>query len=114
MTTPKIETKDVKTVEAQIIGEILSAARARAKIDAHDMSAVARAVLERASKTAKPCEDGVAHPAQRPKQAGQKRIRFRMDAGKYEIVKDRIRRSGISMTAALEEGLERYARTGDF
>lgn len=56
----------------------------------------------------------VAHPAERPEGAERKRIRFVMDREKYDVVRERIRMSGISMTATLEQGLEAYARTGEF
>lgn len=103
-----------QTVEAQITSLIRDAAKIKAEEQAHNLSAVAQAVIIRASKAAVPREDGVAHPAQRPRQTGCVRIRFRMNAEAYRIAKERIRASGTSMTAALEEGLERYARTGEF
>jgi hypothetical protein len=101
-------------IDVMIIDKILAAARARATREARDMSLIARAVIIRASKAAQPSEDGVAHPAQRPALANRKRIRFLMDREAYSIAKSRIRASGQSVTAVLEEGLENYARTGKF
>jgi hypothetical protein len=108
-------TTDTKqTVEAMILRPIRIAAQARADEQARELAAVARAVLIKASESAEPSEDGVAHPASRPSNVGRQRIRFRMDREQHAVVKDRIRRSGQSMTAALEQGLEDYARTGKF
>lgn len=101
-------------VDMMVIDKVLQAAKLRAAEEAHDMSAVAKAIIIKASKNAKPSEDGVAHPAQRPARAERTRIRFLMGRQKYAIARDRIRASGTSVTAVLEEGLERYARTGQF
>lgn len=105
--------KERIAAEAQIRTTVLEAARARAETQARELHAVARALLVTTSKQARPSEDGVAHPAQRPEEVDRKRIRFSMDREEYGIIKDRIRASGRSLTAALEEELERYARTGE-
>ena len=105
-TVPKVP------VEAMVLAPIKRAAKAQADKDMRQLPVIARAILLEASKKAEPSEDGVAHPASRPTNANRLRIRFRMDPGEYEIVRDRIRASGQSVAAALEKGLERYARTG--
>lgn len=106
------EQKTKATFEGEILLAVRNAAKARAESQARKLPAVARAVLIQASKRARPSEDGVAHPAERPTKAAKKRIRFTMDSDQYDLVKERIRQSGRSMTRALEEGLEDYARTG--
>jgi predicted HicB family RNase H-like nuclease len=100
--------------EAKIRETVHRAAKARAAENAQELSRVAQAILIRASKAASPEEGGVAHPAKRPTGAPVKRIRFRIDSEAHEVIKARIRGSGTSMTAALEEGLENYARTGQY
>lgn len=113
--SPAQEDEDNKqTVEAMILKPIRIAAQARAVREARELASVARQVLIKASENAQPSEDGVAHPASRPSNLGRQRIRFRMDREQHQVVKDRIRRSGQSMTSALEKGLEAYARTGKF
>jgi hypothetical protein len=103
-----------KQFEGEILIPILLAAQAQARSKAQNLSAVGRAILRKASKAAEPSTDGVAHPAARPSNAGRKRMRFRMPGDEYEVIKERIRASGESVTAALEKGLEQYARTGKF
>lgn len=100
------------TVEAEIVTQILTAARKRAAKQGREITGVARNILVKASKAAK-LKPGVAHPANRPAQAARQRLRFRMDPEAYDVIKKRIRASGQSMTAALESGLEHYARTGE-
>lgn len=106
--------------EAMILEPVLEAAEARARQQDRQLPQVAKAILIRASEDATPLldEDGKptepAHPAERPAAATRRRIRFRVDAAAHEIVKDRIRASGTSMTAALEQGLLNYARTGEY
>lgn len=110
-----METETEKmTAEFMISALVLDAADARAKAQQRQLPRVAKALLERASANAVPTEDGVAHPAVRSPTAERKRIRFRVDAELHEIVKERIRASGISMAAALEAELKQYARTGKF
>lgn len=100
--------------EAKIRETVLTAARLRARTQTRSLPDVARAILESASKQATPSDEGVAHPAQRPPEAKQKRIRFALPVDQHAIIKDRIRASGRSMTAVLEHGLESYAETGEF
>lgn len=111
MTEPKAGSSQF---EGQILIPILLAAKARAQSRAQNLSEVSRAIIRKASKNATPSPDGVAHPAARPSNAGRKRMRFRVPGDEYEVIKERIRASGTSVTAALEKGLEEYARTGKF
>lgn len=132
-------------VEAKILETVCVAALWRAQMHDRKLATVARAVLEKAGKTATPTPEqmakieldknieagrmtpadarkmtrylnkiAVAHPADRPKDAPRKRIRFMMPRDKYEVLIARIRASGLSMTATLEKGLEEFARTGEF
>ena len=103
-----------KTVEAMILQPVRIAAQRQAAKQDRQLAAVARAILVKISETAQPSPDGVAHPARRPSTVPRKRLKFRMDKAQHEIVMDRIRASGSSLTAALEKGLEDYARTGKF
>lgn len=107
-------TVEKKTVEAMILQPVRVAAQKRATDQDRQLAAVARAILVKISEQAQPSPDGVAHPARRPSKIPRKRIKFRMDAAQHAIVMDRIRASGSSLTAALEKGLEDYARTGKF
>lgn len=100
-------------VECEILQLVKRAAAKRAADQMQELHHVARRVLVKASESAEPSEDGVAHPARRPRVAERERIKFRMPRDEHQIVKERIRASGRSMTAVLEEGLERYARTGE-
>lgn len=101
-----------QVVECQILSLVKTAAAAMAEKQMQELYHVARRILVKASEVAEPTEDGVAHPAQRPASAERERIKFRMPKDEHVIVKARIRASGRSMTSVLEEGLERYARTG--
>jgi len=118
---------DVKTVatepgtaEFMISARVLRAAKARAATQDREITVVAKALLIKLSREATPLidEEGrptePAHPATREPGEVRKRIRFRVDTEEHEGVKERIRASGISMTAALEEALESYSRTGEY
>lgn len=103
-----------KTVEYQILTPIYEAARDRAEDQDRALYVVARAILLNISRAAAPSEDGVAHPATRPAGAETRRIRFSVTPHEHQEIKSRIRSSGMSMTAALESGLEEYALTGTY
>lgn len=110
-----METKTDKTMaEFMISVKVINAAKERAKAQQRLLTRVARSLLERAARDAIPTEDGVAHPAVRSATAERKRIRFSVDTEAHDIMREKIRASGISMTAALEYELARYARTGNF
>lgn len=100
------------TFEAQILRDVREAAWARATVQDQNPLSIARSVLVKAAREAEPSPDMVAHPARRPNDAAKVRIRVVVDKATFDIVKDRIRTSGISLTGALEAGLTTYARTG--
>lgn len=120
-TAPATETEEGKgTAEFMVSARVLRAAKARAATQDREITVVAKALLIKASQTATPLldEEGKptepAHPATREPGEVRKRIRFRVDPEAHEGVKERIRASGISMTAALETALESYSRTGEY
>lgn len=100
------------TFEAQILRDVREAAWARALVQDQNPLSIARSVLVKAAREAEPSPDQVAHPARRPTDAIKVRIRVVVDRATFEIVKERVRTSGISLTGALEAGLTAYARTG--
>lgn len=111
---------DKGTAEFMISARVLRAAKARAATQDREITVVAKAILIKLSKNATPLvdEEGKptepAHPATREPGELRKRIRFGVDPDEHEGVKERIRASGISMTAALETALEAYSRTGKY
>jgi hypothetical protein len=111
-TTPEVD--EHMTVDHLVLEVIRVAAEKRAQNEARELSKVAWAIVERAAKNSQPTSDGVAHPARRPTNLETKRIRFSAPRARYQAAKERIRDSGRSVAAVLEEGLERYARTGNF
>ena len=119
MTAPEAD-EDKGTAEFMISANVLRAAKARAAMQDREITVVAKAILIRLSQNANPLvdEEGKptepAHPATRAPGEPRKRIRFRVDPDEHEGVKERIRASGISMTAALEQALESYSRTGEY
>lgn len=120
MTAQVADEEDKGTAEFMISARVLRAARARAAMQDREITVVARAMLIKISKQATPLVDEngqptePAHPATREPGEKRKRIRFSVDAKEHEGVKERIRASGISMTAALETALESYSRTGEY
>lgn len=111
---------DTQRVEIMVLAEVVTAASARAKMNHVYLAQVARDIIFKASGNARPIEvpEGeeppVAHPARRPMNAKTKRVRFMVATDRYQIARDRIRASGKSVTAVLEKGLEKYARTGNY
>lgn len=105
-------TTPTKTVEANVTKLIVLAARAKAEEQSRQFSTVARAVLTRASRNAVPAEEGEGI-TQRKVIFEETRVRFRMDADAYEIIRKRLAAAQISMKAALSDGLENYAQTGE-
>ena len=109
-----------RQAEFMIDAKVLRAAELRADLQVQELPQVAKAILQRASEDAKPLLDAdgnpmePAHPADRPEGTARKRIRFRTDPGEHDLVKERIRTSGASMTAVLEDGLRLYAETGKY
>lgn len=109
-----------RQAEFMIDDRVLKAAELRAQRLVQELPQVAKAILQRASEEAKPLLDAdghpmePAHPADRPEGTPRKRIRFRTDPEEHDLVKERIRTAGSSMTAVLEDGLRRYAETGKY
>lgn len=109
-----------RQAEFMIDARVLNAAEIRAKRLVQELPQVAKAILKRASEEATPLLDAdgkptePAHPAERPEGTERKRIRFRTIPEEHDIVKERIRASGSSMTAVLEDGLRHYAETGEY
>jgi hypothetical protein len=119
-TAPETGADEKGTAEFMISARVLRAAKARAATQDREITVVAKAILIKLSKNATPLidEEGKptepAHPATREPGEVRKRIRFSVDPDEHEGVKERIRASGISMTAALETALEIYSRTGKY
>lgn len=109
-----------RQAEFMIDARVHRAAELRAERLVQELPQVAKAILQRASENATPLLDAdgnpmePAHPADRPEGTERKRIRFRTDPKEHDVVKERIRSSGSSMTAVLEDGLRRYAETGEY
>jgi len=102
------------TVEVMIRDVVYDAALARAKSQAQQLRGVAREILFDRAALAKPM-DHMVHPAGRVLgQPSRTRLRFRANAASYTRARDRLHSAGTSVTAAIEEGLEQYARTGEF
>lgn len=105
----------IKTVEIYVLEEVYQAAKIRAKRAGQPVSAVARELIWQASIQARrPDGPTVAHPARRPAGAETHRVRFTIPESSYQVARDRIRISGRSVAAALEAGLENYARYGTY
>ena len=113
-------TEKPRQAEFMIDAAVVKAAELRAKLQTRELPQVAKAILQRASEQATPLVDAdgnpmePAHPAERADGTLRKRIRFRTPREEHEVVKQRIRTSGQSMTAVLEDGLRRYAETGEY
>jgi hypothetical protein len=105
-----------KTVEVQIKDVVYDAALARAKSQAQQLRTVAREILFAQAAQAEPAQ-GFAALAPAARVLGQPprtRMRFQVSPDAYESAKDRLHKAGISVTAAIEDGLVRFARTGEF
>jgi hypothetical protein len=104
------------TVEVMIRDVVYDAALARAQSQAQQLRSVAREILFDRAARIEPGEPGeVVNPTARVLgQPIRKRLRFRADAASYDRARDRLHQSGISVTATIEDGLESYARTGQF
>lgn len=100
-------------VEVRILTEVHDAARLRADQQGQALAAVARAVL---FQVAGETPEDAPLPEGRPplREYGQPRERMRFDAPKetYKQAQEQIRRSGRSVSQAVEDGLRRYAETG--
>jgi hypothetical protein len=114
LTTQEAQKTGRKTFEAKVFLPVREKAWERAAKQDRNPITVVHAILVKASKEAVPSEDGVAHPMHYPPGTKKKRIRFEMDEQEYLVIRDRIRASGKSMTAALTMGLIEYARTGKY
>lgn len=117
LTGPGPETVDLATlpqqVEVRIFRDVYEAARLRAIAQGQALAAVARTVL---FQVAGETPDDAPSPDGRPplREYGQPRERLRFDAptDSYLLAKDKIMRSGRSVSQAVEDGLARYAETG--
>jgi hypothetical protein len=117
LTDPGPEDEDLaspsRPVEVRIDQTVYEAAKQRALSQGQALAAVAKAAMYQvAGETPEdaPLPDG------RPplREYGQPRERLRFDAPKhtYQDAQDKIRRSGRSVSQAVEDGLRRYAETG--
>lgn len=119
--TPQIdpgpETVDLATVpqqvEVRIFRDVYEAARLRAITQGQALAAVARTVL---FQVAGEVPEDAPEPEGRPplREYGQPRERLRFDAPtqSYLQAKEKIAKSGRSVSQAVEDGLARYAETG--
>lgn len=102
-----------QSVEVRIERKVYEAARVRAVARGQALAAVARTVL---FQVAEETPDDAPPPESRPplRPYGQKRERLRFDVPMeaYLTAKDKITRSGRSVSQAVEDGLARYAETG--
>jgi hypothetical protein len=102
------------TVEVMIRDVVYDAALARAKSQAQQLRGVAREILFDRAALVEPAMNAP-NPAGRVLgQPPRTRLRFRANAASYGVARDRLRAAGTSVTAAIEDGLEQYARTGEF
>lgn len=104
------------TVEVMIRDVVYEAALLRAKSQAQQLRSVAREILFDRAARVEPDEDQepVNPTARVLGQPMRTRLRFRADVVAYNRARDRLHNSGVSVTAAIEEGLESFARTGQF
>jgi hypothetical protein len=117
LTSPGPETVDLASVpqqvEVRIFKDVYEAARQRAISQGQALAAVAKAVM---FQVAGETPDDAPVPESRPplREYGQPRERLRFDAPieSYLLAKDKITRSGRSVSQAVEDGLARYAETG--
>lgn len=102
------------TVEVMIRDEVYDAALARAKSQAQQLRGVAREILFSRAAQAEP-HGGTMFPTARVLgQPSRTRLRFQASADAYDRARRRLHASGMSVTATIEDGLERFARTGQF
>lgn len=99
-------------VQAEVEVEIYEAARARCESRVQNLSAICRAIINRAATTT---GDYINDGDKRVR--GQRchnihRMRFVVDRQQYEIAKKRIRARGSSVGIVLNEGLTTFALTG--
>lgn len=104
---------DRQTVEAMIRETVYDAALLRAQANAQKLRSVAREILFEQAALARPVDE--ARPTARViMNQRRRRLRFPVSRASYEQARDKLHASGVSVTAALEDGLERFARTGEF
>jgi hypothetical protein len=107
-------TGDMSTREIMVREVVYDAALLRAKAQAQQLRAVAREILFDRAARAKAVPHAT-HPAARVMAwSPRTRLRFRVSAKAYDKAKAKLHSAGTSVTAAIEEGLEQYARTGQF
>jgi hypothetical protein len=105
---------DKTTVEVMVRDVVYEAALARARSQAQQLRAVAREILFEAAAQVDPNGDRGYATARVLGQPPRMRLRFRAPADAYTVARERLRRAGVSVTAAVEDGLAHYARTGTF
>jgi len=112
--TRKTPDPNKATVEVMIRESVYNAALLRAQSQAQQLRAVAREILYDRAAAVKATAH-VGHPAARVLgQPPRKRLRFRAPVRSYDRARDRLHSAGTSVTAVIEDGLEQYARTGQF
>lgn len=116
--TSKAPTKPTerRMVEVMIRDTVYDAALLRAQAQAQQLRTVAREILFDRASQARPRE-GFAALTPTARILGQPprtRVRFLASAKSYDKAKARLHAAGTSVTAAIEDGLEHYARTGQF
>lgn len=104
------------TVEVMVRDVVYQAALLRARSQAQQLATVAREILFDRAALAQPSPNVVA-PAPRVlmySDSTRKRFRFQVKRNAYNDARNRLHASGVSVTAVIEEGLETFARTGEF
>lgn len=111
-----VEDPEPRMVELMIRTVVYDAALARAKSQAQQLRTVAREILFERAAQAEPATgfNKLTPVARVLGQPPRTRLRFKTDDRSYLQAKNRLRDSGVSVTAAIEDGLEEYARTGMF
>lgn len=108
-----IDKTDRQPVEVEVLAEVYDKAMARAKAQGQRLATVARQVLfQEAAKTPASAPVPEGRPPLRQYGQARKPIKFTVLADAYTSAQSRIRASGRSVAAAIEDGLRVYALTG--
>jgi hypothetical protein len=104
-------------IDLLIDKDVYAAAMTRANHQGRTVSAVARAVLFLAAADAQPDPAYRSQHTRPPLRAyrspdDRTRLRFKLPRADYEVARQTIMQSGNSVSAAVEDGLRTYARTG--
>lgn len=102
------------TVEVMVRDVVYDAALARAKSQAQQLRGVAREILYDRAAQVTPVPNATRPAGRVLGQPPRTRLRFKANTNSYTTARNRLHAAGTSVTAVIEEGLESYARTGEF